>query len=138
MASKHFSLSLLLGTSILCDRVMPKFTICNGFRRGLILCTMDQEWLSISSSAINVLIYDIHTSLEKVNRLHSISNSMTVSQLPELSKDLAPGHEANLELEFHDFSIVNKFWHNLNYFKYPFLQILSIGVIKTIKFSIWR
>ena len=61
MDFKHFSQSLFFGTSTLSDSVMPKFTYAIAFHCALILCTMDQQGLSLSSSSISAFIYHIHT-----------------------------------------------------------------------------
>ena len=107
-----------------------------GFHCGLILCIVDQNSYLFRDQR-PVLSFTIDAPLwRRLIIYHSISKLVMESHFYELSQHMATRHEASQKLELHDSSIADKFWHNLNHFKYSFLQItLSISIIKTITFG---
>ena len=138
MAFKHVSQSLFFRTSTLGDGVMPKFTICNSFSVWLNFVHSRSRMVVYFELSDRCFLFSTYTlPWRRPIIYNSISKSVTVSQLRQLSQHIATGHKASKELKSHDFVIANKFWPNLNHFKYSFLQIIrSIGVIKRIKFAI--
>ena len=139
MAFKHISQSIFFRTVTLGDGVMPKFTICNSFSVWLNFVHSRSRMVVSFELSDRYFLFSTYTLPWRRSIIyHSISKSVMVLQLRELSQHIATRRKASLGLELHDFSIMNKFWHNLNHFKYSFTQLtLSIGVIKSIKFSKW-